>query len=452
MARFGLSLHQSLGQHQLLLPKMLQSVEVLQLPAGELESWLRKAAEENEALTLDAPTRDDAGPISTRPRGTREDSERHDEMLRNQPARAHGPTESLEEQLSLLELDEHAVEWARFLISCIDPNGYLSADDETVLQLASTAGLSGGAESLERALAVLRGLEPRGIGARNAIDALVLQLDRDDPDYDLLLSLLEDFLEEVARNKLPGVARSMGLSVADLRRLIDRLSELDPRPASQLVDDAAPVLRPDVLVLREGNHFEVRVESAGLPSVRIDEDVAELAKDKEQSGEVRKYLRKKIDRARWVCEAVEQRGTTLLRIATRLFEHQRAFLEHGPGHLTPLRMNQLADELEIHVSTVSRGVAGKYVQTPYGILPLRHFFQSSTGATAGADGGEGVARDDVREVVREIFAREDRARPLSDDEVVAELGARGIELARRTVAKYRKELGIPSSYRRRQYD
>jgi RNA polymerase sigma-54 factor len=451
MARIGLSLQQSMGQHQLLLPRMLQSVEVLQLPATELEAWLHRAAEDNEALALEGPSQESRGEAPTlRRKGTREDSERHDQMLRNQPARAHGQTENLEEQLALLDLDQAVLDWARFLISCIDTNGYLSAGDATLLALAEEGGLTGGEAALERGLGVLRGLEPRGIGARNAIDALVLQLDRDDPQYDLLLTLLEDFLEDVARNKLPGVARAMGLSVGELQRLIDRLGELDPRPAAQLSDESAPVLHPDVLVERDGDGFEVRVESAGLPSVKIDEDIAHLAKDKHQTADVRRYLRKKIDRARWVCEAVEQRGRTLLRIASKTFEHQRAFLEHGPGHLAPLRMNQLADELDIHVSTVSRAVAGKYAQTPFGILPLRYFFQSSAGAGAGA--GEGTARDDVRSAVREIFEREDRSQPLSDDEVVEQLAGSGIDLARRTVAKYRKELGIPSSYRRRKYE
>ena len=424
---------------------MLQSIEVLQLPAGELDAWLRSAAEENEALSIDAAV-SEAGPESAPRRGTREDTERHDEMLRNQPAPERGLVECLEEQLALLELDEELLAWTRFLISCIDPGGYLSPDDATLLDLAEQEGFSPAPDSLESALAVLRGLEPRGIGARNAIEALVLQLDLDDPDYVLLRRLLEDFLEEVARNKLPGVARSMGVSLPELRYLLDRLRELDPRPAAQLAEECAPVLHPDVVVERDGDGFEVRVHAATLPAVRVDSEVAGLAKDRSQPVEVRAYLRKKVERARWICDAVEQRGATLLRIASRTFEHQRAFLEHGPGHLLPLRMNQVARDLGVHVSTVSRGVAGKYAQTPWGILPLRHFFQASAGADRDS------ARDDVREAVRQIFAGEDARAPLSDDDVVRGLESRGWRLARRTVAKYRKELGIPSSYRRRLYE
>ena len=443
MARIGLSLQQTLGQHQLLLPRMLQSIEVLQLPTGELEAWLRKAAEDNEALSIDGLP---LGPDVASRRGTREDSERHDQMLRNQPAPEAGLVGRLEEQLALLELSEDTLAWARFLVSCLDAGGYLSADDATLIELAEGEGLPTAPEQLDAGLAVLRGLEPRGIGARNAIEALVLQLDLEDPDYALLRTLLEDFLEQVARNKLPGVARSMGISLPELRHLIERLRELDPRPAAQLVDESAPVLRPDVMVERHGEGFEVRLAAGTLPAVRVDGGVAGLAADRSQPAEVRRYLRKKLDRARWVCEAVEQRGTTLLRIARHIFEHQHAFLEHGPGHLLPLRMNRAAEELGVHVSTVSRAVSGKYAQTPFGILPLRYFFQASAGADRDS------ARDDVREAVREIFESENPREPLADGDVVRRLGARGWKLARRTVAKYRKELGIPSSYRRREHE
>jgi len=180
-------------------------------------------------------------------------------------------------------------------------------------------------------------------------------------------------------------------------------------------------------------------------AVRLDPRVRSLARDRRQSAGVRRYLRGRLDRARWLIDAVAQREATLLRVARATFEHQRAFLEHGPGHLLPLRMGSLAEELAVHVSTVSRAVAGKHVQTPWGILPLRHFFQGS----AGAD--EESARDDVLQAVRELFEGEDPHRPLSDDEAVVALARRGWKLARRTVAKYRRELGIPSSYRRRRY-
>jgi RNA polymerase sigma-54 factor len=435
-----------MGQEMLLLPRMLQSIQILQLPGLELESYLRQAAEENEALVVEdaEPRPEPPERFERRPRGTRDATDRHDEWLQNQPDREHGLAEFLEEQLALLDAEPRTLDWARFLIRSIDDNGYLTLSDDELLARAALDGLDGGASELAAAQAVLASLEPRGIGARDAIDALVRQLDPGDPEYAALRRLLAEFLGELARNKLPHVAREMKLSVDEVRALLARLSELDPRPAARLATGTAPPILPDVVVEPTAEGFDVRVDRSGWPAVAVDPTIAQIARDRRQPGEVRRYLRGKIDKARWIVEALELRGTTLLEIARALFARQRAFLERGPGHLAPLKMTDLAAEVGLHTSTVSRAVAGKYAQTPWGILPLRHFFQA-----AGSDGD--TARDDVREQVRAVFAAEDAARPLSDDEVVGTMRARGIELARRTVTKYRKELGIPSSYRRRRY-
>ncbi len=464
MERPGLGQHlgTALRQELALQPRMLQSIEALQLPVAELDAWLRSAAEENAALRLEERPASEGATAPARSRAARaQATERHDEMLRNQPERAKGLVDCIEEQLVLLEVGAAALAWVRFLVGQLDEAGYLSAGEEELLARADEQGLAGGEESLVEALGVLRSLEPRGLGARNAIEALVLQLDESDPDYALLRALLEDFLEDVARNKLPRVARALGLELDELDQLIERLRAFNPRPAAELAGTTAPVLVPDVVVERapaggappgEGDlgAFQVRVDLSDLPAVSLDEDVAALARDRDQPREVREYLRQRLDRARWVVEAVHQRGRTLTRVAAAVFRHQRSFLEDGPGHLRPLRMGDVADALDLHVSTVSRAVAGKHVQTPWGVFPLRHFFQAATGGGESAAGG-GSARSDVREQVRSEFEAEDPARPLSDDEVVERLAARGLRLARRTVAKYRNELGIPSSYRRRRY-
>jgi len=427
------------SQQLSLAPRMLQAIEVLQLPAGDLEAWLMEQAEANEALCLDTP------PEPCERRGTLEDSHAHDEMLRNQPERPRSLSEEVEAQLAAIDLDGARLEWVRFLVGCIDERGYLSPSDEQLLTQAAEAGLAGGPAALGAAIAALQGLEPPGLGARDAIEALLLQLDPGDPDYQLLCSLLEDFVEELARNRLPQVARAMGLELDDLERLLVTLKELDPRPAAQLVDAGAPTLRPDVLVLPdEEGGFTVELARGVLPAVSVDEELRTIAGDKTQDEGARRYARQKVDQARAVVDAVRQRGQTLLRVAQRTFAHQVEYLRHGAGHRAPLSMTTLADELGLHVSTISRCVAGKYAQTPWGIEALRDLFQASAG-------GVDTARVDVRALVEEVFDAEDKSAPLSDEEAVAELGRRGVELARRTVAKYRRELGVPSSYQRRKY-
>ena len=454
----GQHLGTSMRQELTLQPRMLQSIEALQLPLAELETWLRQAAEENAALCLQEPARPEEGGLApARSRAARsEATERHDEMLRNQPERAKGLVDRIEEQLALLEIDAPTLAWVRFLIGQLDAAGFLSGSEEELLERAADQGLTGGAERLEQAAAVLRTLEPRGLGAKNAVEALVLQLDPEDPDYALLRTLLEDFLEDVARNKLPRVARAMGLELEELDELIERLRAFNPRPAAELCGEAAPTITPDLAIERapaQGTPapagglgaYQLRVDQGQLPAVSLDEDVEALARDRDQPRDVRAYLRERLDRARWIVEAVRQRQQTLARVGAAVFRHQCAFLDDGPGHLRPLRMGAVADELGLHISTVSRAVAGKHVQTPWGIFPLRHFFQGSAGADRGA------ARSDVRALVRGVFESEDPAHPLSDDEVVEILAGRGYQLARRTIAKYRKELDIPSSYRRRRY-
>lgn len=451
MSKFGLgaSMQQSLGQHLQLLPRMLQAIEVLELSSQDLEAWVCEAAGQNEALTLDgAPGKSNARALPSQapagPRGTRQDSERHSAFLEAQPDR--GPTFSkvLEEALALLDLSAKDHAWVRLLLDSLDGNGWLAPDDEQLLAEARERQLEGGLEELARAKRLLGGLEPRGLGARGPIESMLLQIDEEDPDRPALERLLREHLDALAKNKLPAVARSLGVEVAELERLIERLRGLEPRPAAAFSGEVSPAIEPDLIVERAGARFDVSLSGSSVPIVGIDPRVERMAKDKTHDAQLRRYLRDKLARARSVVEALEMRRQTLGRIGARLFEHQRAFLENGPGHLAPLRMKDLADELGIHVSTVSRAVAGKHAMTPWGVLPLRHFFQA-------ASGGDEHARDDVRERVRHVFASEDPTAPLSDDDVVLRMRSQGLELARRTVAKYRQELEIPSSYRRRRY-
>jgi len=447
---FQQSLRAAQRQDLQLLPRMLQAVEILQLPAGELEAYLLNAFEENEALALDeaawAQRARVEAPPGRRSAAGREATDRHDAWLESQPARDGGLVERALEQLSLRDVAPELSPWVRLVISALDERGYLSATDESLLRLAAERGLAGGERELGRAIAWVQTLEPRGIGGRNAVEALLLQLDPKDPDYALLCVLLEDFLEDLARNKLPAVARALGIDLFVLQELLERLRGLELRPATALSAEAAPGIHPDVVVRDEEGGFAVQIDASGLPPMRVDPGVRALSRDRGLAPEVRRRLRGKIDQARWLLQAVEQRRETLQRVATAVFSHQEPFLRHGPERVRPLRMAEVARWLGIHPSTVSRAVADKHAETPFGIFPLRWFFQ------AGAAGEDDVARERVRELVWTIVSVEDKSAPLSDDAIVAELAARGHAVARRTVAKYRTELDLPSSYRRRRFD
>jgi RNA polymerase sigma-54 factor len=438
--RQKLGLFQSMRQELSLQPKMLQSIEVLQLPTADLEAWLARQAEENEALVIVPPYRSDAA--------ARGATDAHDELLQASPARAASLLDELERQLAGRELAPELCAWVLYLVASLDARGFLSASDEELTTRAvdlelPLAGTPGGAALLAAAIATLQDLEPRGVGARSAVEALLLQLDQHDPDYGLLCRLLEDFLGELARGELGVVAEALGLAPADIERLLGTLRELELRPAAGF-DVVVGAIVPDLVVLAGPEGFQLDLVRGHLPEVHIDRDVAALAKDKATLAPDRRYLRQKLERARWVQAAVHERGETLLRVATAVFERQRGFLAIGPRALEPLRMGDVAETLGVATSTISRAVAGKYVQTPHGVQPLRAFFQSSA-----SEDGAAPARDAVRDRVRELVAAEDPVAPLSDDALVERLVAEGITIARRTVAKYRKELGLASSYERR---
>jgi len=418
---------------------MLQAIEILQLPAGELVEWLEEAARNNEALKVERPQE-----MPRRSRGGSEATERHDHALQNHPARAAGLQQSLYEQLALRELDAEHTEWVRFLIGCLDPTGLLSLSDEQCLCLAEEAGLIGGGALFGSAIATLQTFEPCGVGGRSAVEAMLLQLDPLGPQYPLLCRLLEDFLDELAKNQRPQVARSLGVSLNELEELLGDLRDLDPCPGRSQSTEAAEVITPEILVEPcPDGAWEIELQSDYLPRVSVEGEYRTMLADAE--GELASYLRERVRDARTLVDAVQQREETLLRVSQSVFRRQQAFLEEGPSALKPLRMNELAEELGLHPSTVSRSVAGKHVQSPWGVHPLRWFFQ------AGGPTDEACALDTVREAVREVFAGEDERSPLSDEEAAELLRERGIDAARRTVAKYRNELDIPSSYRRRRF-
>ena len=451
MARFGLSLGMHARQELALLPRMLQAIEVLQLPATDLEGFLLQAVQENEVLRIDdaravgAARADGAAGPPGRTRARQQAADDHAAWLESQASAEKGLREELLDELLVLDLPPQVDAWTRLLIECLDERGLLSLPDDALLGFAAERGLSADTALLGRAIAVLQGLEPRGVGGRDAVEALLLQLDPRDPDYALLCRLIEEFLEDIAKNKLPLVAKALGVEVARLQVLVARLRELDLAPGAALSAEAVRPIHCEVVVERRGDGFEVRVDQSGLPAVEIDPAVSGLARDSRQSPELRRYLRGRLDQARWLLEALEQRKRTLLGIASSAFERQRGFLASAQGQLVPLRMSEVADELGVHLSTVSRAVAGKYAMTPRGIVALRDLF------VAPASGAGTRARTSVRDLVRTVVGEEDAAKPLSDDEIVAALARKGVEVARRTVAKYRSELGIPSSYRRRRH-
>ena len=305
-------------------------------------------------------------------------------------------------------------------------------------------------EDAEEALRLVQSLEPRGIAARTTEECLLLQIDPADPCADLKRRLIAEHLEDLKKNRRPKIIKSLGITFDDLEELVRELSELDYHPGRSAIDAEPHYIYPDVIVDWTTAGYEVRLASNNYPSLMVDEtgyDAVVTAEDVDK--EYKSQAREQFEKARWLMSAIEQRQRTLLRVAKRIVHYQYDFLEFGPHYLKPLKMQQIADDLGIHVSTVSRATNEKYMQTHRGIFSLKSFF---SGATQSVDGGV-EARSAVRQRVKEIIDAEDKKSPLSDEEIVTRLRESfGVKVARRTVTKYRKALGIPSTRQRRVYE
>lgn len=455
-----MSLELRLGQRQeqrlALLPQMLQSIEVLQLATADLLQMLDHELQQNETLEarplpakepeppppLPLADREDSGWEEWR-RGPAGDGDDHKSMfLANVPARSASLVEFVRQQLALREVPALLADAVVTLVEHLDERGLLPfAIDELAEQLDAPIPL------LQEARALLLTLEPRGIGAADPVEAMLLQA-AGDPDLALIEVLLREHLDALGRNKLPEVAKALRLSVDELGSLLERMRDLDPRPAAGFTGTIESPMRPDAYAWLHDGLVNVVLDDASLPDLQVNAEYQALANDRRTAREVRDYLRPKLRSARDLIDAVHQRQATLLRVVDAVMQEQKPFLQKGRTAIRPLRMSDIAARLDLHASTVSRAIAGKHVQTDRGVFRLRDFFD---GGRTEAPAVEGQGRMAIAESIGELVGKEDKQAPLSDDDLVARLRERGVQCARRTVTKYRKQLGIPSSYLRRRF-
>lgn len=528
--RFDTSQHMRMSQQMKLAPRMIQSMEILQMPLLQLEERIEQELESNATLeVVDAGEAgadgaeamepagvmeragasggdDDGRPMRVdeasgvpdferlesfeesnaeaveneysaadsrieprddfaRAAGSRGDGERDAKLdaMANTAARSASMTEQLLEQWRLADVEESLRPLGERIIAYIEDDGYLRTPLETVMDQAP--GAHNGQppptrEQMERALtAVQLLLDPPGIGARDVRECLLLQVDalaaRGDAGDDgaapwsVVRRLIADHLEDLAQNRLPKIAEKTGLSLAEIKRAMERMAVLSLAPGRQLVQTPPAVIVPDAFVEydEEQDRYVAYLNDSRVPNLRINQEYARMARDRGVPKGTRDFLKKSLSNATWLIDAVEQRRRTLLRVINVVIDAQRDYFDYGPQHLKPLPMTQVAEQLGVHVATVSRAVADKYLQTPRGVVPLRGFF---TGGTQTAS-GEDVSWDAVKAALKEIIDAEDKSNPLSDEALAKEVRKRGIDIARRTVAKYRDQLGIPSARLRKTY-
>jgi RNA polymerase sigma-54 factor len=370
------------------------------------------------------------------------------DAMANAPAPAESLNEYLLRQWSFVEAHEDIIAAGRLIINYIEDDGYLRTPLE---EMPSRTNQPVSIETLAEALGWVQRLEPTGVAALDVTECLLIQLQAEaaaGADVSLETEIVSRFLRDVEMNRLPQIARKTGRTVEQIKAAIENISRLNPFPGHLIGERNVPVITPDAIVeLDDEGEIVVAMSDGNSPRLRISHSYRRLAKDRQTERDAKQFLQKNIRSAQWLISAIEQRRDTVRRVVGEVFIVQRDFLEHGQEALKPLPMVDVARKVGVHVATVSRAVAGKYVQTPRGIFPLRMFF---SGGTTTADGHD-VSWDAVKAKLREVVDAEDKSSPLNDDELAAELKKHGIDIARRTIAKYRNLMDIPPARKRRQY-
>ncbi|MFH0939360.1 MAG: RNA polymerase factor sigma-54 [Planctomycetota bacterium] len=367
------------------------------------------------------------------------------------------PSISLEEhllqQLHLCKEEARLKDLAEVIIGSLDKNGYLNIplpdlfhkNEDGIRQELFPDGVT--EEETELALEIVQNFDPAGVGARNLRECLLLQIHRMSDATKFEETLIEKYLEDLSHNRMPKIAQKMGVSVEHVKEGLAFIAHLNPKPGRGFGGDRPQYVVPDVYIEEIDGQYNIRINEHLLPTLRISKDSLQLLKKEAKDAAVRDYIIDKLSAAVWLMESVIQRRNTLYRITQQIVDIQKDFFEHGPSRLKPLMMQSVAERIGMHVSTVSRALAGKYIQAPQGLFPMKYFFTGGFSTTTGETESNRVIMLKISDMVKV----ENKKIPLSDQELVERLQSEGFDIARRTIAKYREKLNIPSSRQRKEY-
>jgi len=480
-----------LEQRMKLAPRMIQSMEILQLPILALQERIEQELNNNPVLEIEEqssteedgaveqPSDDDinekdlvvntdnnktedfkrldsldddfksymseAGSFRTRRRT--EESDGKLEAIKNTAAPSQSLHEYLTDQWRLVDAEEPVKKAGSTIIDYIDDRGYLTVRLE---QLHNKDKADFTIDHLKQALGLVQELEPAGVGARDLKECLLIQMAQSSEDMSFEARIVAEHMEELLENRLPDIAKKMHCNIEEINRAIVRMSKLDTSPGLQIGRSQNHPVTADVIVesADDSPGYSVRLANSNLPPLRVSSYYARIAKDPTVSEKTKKFLQDNIRSAKWIIDAIEQRKNTLLKVAKAVVKYQKDFFEKGNLYLRPLPMSKVAEDVGVHLATVSRAVAGKYIQCYWGILPLRKFFSGGTEDV----NGRGHSWEAIRAELQRIIDAEDKTKPLSDDQICKKLVEAGIKnIARRTVAKYRKLLNIPAARFRKKY-
>jgi RNA polymerase sigma-54 factor len=347
--------------------------------------------------------------------------------------------EYLHWQLQLLDLSQEELQTAEALVSCIDTQGYLPLSDE---QLSADLQIPLG--EVRKIVQIIQSLDPPGVGARDIGECLLIQLRRRG-HYPVAEKIVKEHLNDVKLKKFDDIARKMKVSLAGIREAFDLISRLEPYPGRQFYSEETKYIIPEVIIEERDGKYEVLASNYSLPRLRVNRYYERLLARKDMDKRIKEFAADKVQKAKNFIRSIEQRESTLIRVTRTILEEQREFFEKGPKHLKPLTLKDVSTSIGLHESTVSRITSSKYVQTPFGVFPLKYFFSNPIPAS----GNKEYSATSIREMIKDIIQNEAVKKNLSDQKIADLLAQRGIKIARRTVSKYRKSLNIlPSNLRR----
>ena len=469
------SLGQNLSQQQRLSPQLQQSLNILAAPVAELRQMIGQEMAQNPVLEMDEQ---EVSPDDDRHESELEDDDFASEFdklsqmeeewrtWQQQSNAGHGPRTSEEEdrrqflfdslaapvtlqdhltqQLALVETTPEVRALAEMMIGSLDERGLLPW---TLGDLSLQQGIP--LADLQAAAAILHTFDPAGVGAEDLRECLLIQLRRSGREHSLECRILTSHFDDLAKHRIPQIARRIGVEPADISRAIEVIGTLNPRPAGAFAASSAQqhYITPEVVVERSGRKWSVLMEERELPRLRISNLYKDIMTSTRGGQDAKEYIRDKIRSGKFLIRSIEQRQQTIRRIAEEIVARQQDFFRNGPPGLKPLIMARVAEAVGVHETTVSRAIAGKYMATPHGIFEMRYFFTSGLEME---DGGS-MANTSVKAELAALIKEEDTTNPLSDDTLADMLKARGIRIARRTVAKYREALGMLPSHLRKTF-
>ncbi len=471
MAQIGLVLSQQMKMQQVLAPHLFQSLEILQMPLLDLQQMIKQELSENptleatqeqadEQIEIEQGTKDaerdefdnefeklaalgeewgDNFYENRQVAGGSEAEEKYQYMM-DSLSEATSLHDQLLEQLAMAELNDYEKKIAEIVLGNIDDDGYLQLDVEDLLALPNFP-----AETLDKILDTVHEFDPPGVGARDLRECLLLQLQRAGKEDSQEYQLVADHLDLLGRHKYDEIARAMGLTGERVKELAAAVAKLDPKPGHNYSEARIEYVTPEIIVVKKDGEYVITQNKKPYPKLFISQKYLQMLKDPNTSKEVKVYIREKITKSKQFIQSIDQRMSTIYRIAVEIVRIQRGFFDHGVSKLKPLNMKTVAELLEVHETTVSRATTGKYMQTPRGLLSMKYFFKPGIKTT----NGESISNESVKAALSEIVHDEDKNKPFSDAKLVKLLEEQGMKIARRTVAKYRDQLRILPSHLRK---